>query len=90
MGKNRAKDMKNWAAIRRKRRRASASASPEATQAARTTIYMENVVAEDNGGAGVRIGPGVEVRAKGLTTRRNKGPGVDNAGRFDGPDTEFG
>jgi hypothetical protein len=51
------------------------------------TVRMENVVSENNGGAGLRIGPGVKVVSRGFTARGNAGPGIDNAGEFEGIDT---
>lgn len=93
MSAKRAKNMKNWAAARRKSRRidaARAAAGPSPNVPLGQPNTLINCVSRNNGGAGVKIGPGAHVRSIGGTYRDNGGPNVDNQGRFDSTNDQIG
>lgn len=61
---------------------------PKPTAVGPYNATLENCTLE-GGGTGIKLGPGVRVKSRGLRLRNNR-VGIDNdGGHFDGPDTKF-
>lgn len=95
MSAKRAKNMKNWAAARRKSRQLESARAAEARNEAAIPrpLGPPNAIIEDsmfaNCGTAIKMGPGTHVKARRTVLRKNR-VGVDNdRGYFDGPDTKF-